>query len=235
MLVRSRMTAHVYTASPATTIAEALALTRRHRIRHLPVVDTGKLVGVVTDRDLRLAMPPIWAEQHDQLREMLHTKTVGEVMVSQIITTTPDTPIEDAARRLYEHRIGCLPVMENDRLAGILTETDVLRSFTELFGANDPSSRLEIRLPNRPGELARVVRLIGVDFKLNITGMVVPPLTGGDVLAIMHIATLNPQPVIESLRKLGYQVGWPALDLEPQSSEPRHDVRERRRFFADVF
>lgn len=235
MLVRSRMTAHVYTASPATTIAEALTVTRRHRIRHLPVLEGDKLVGLVTDRDLRLAMPPIWAEQREELHAILHNKQVGEVMVSPIITTTPDTPIEDAARRLYEHRIGCLPVLEGDRLVGILTETDVLRSFTELFGASDPSSRLEIRLPNRPGELARVVRLIGIDFKLNITGMVVPPLTGGDALAIMHIATLHPQPVIEQLRKLGYQVGWPALDLEPQPSEPRVEPRERRRFFADAF
>jgi len=228
------MTAHVYTASPVTTIAEALTLTRRYRIRHLPVLEGDRLVGLVTDRDLRLATPPIWAEQRDELYRMLHTRTVGEVMMGAIITTTPDTPIEDAAKQLYEHRIGCLPVMEGDRLVGILTETDVLRSFTELFGANDPSSRLEIRLPNRPGELARVVRLIGIDFKLNITGMVVPPLTGGDALAIMHIATLDPRPVIEQLRKLGYRVGWPALDLEPQPADPGYEPRERRRFFADA-
>ena len=143
MLVRSRMTADVVTASPSITLAEALTLTRSHRIRHLPVLENGRLVGLVTDRDLRLAMPPIWVEQSDELRSALHKKTVGEVMIRSIITTEPSVPIEDAARALYEHRIGCLPVMEDGNLVGILTETDVLRSFVELFGHGERSSRIE--------------------------------------------------------------------------------------------
>ena len=232
MLVRSRMTADVITASPNTTLAEALTLTRSHRIRHLPIVQDGRLVGVVTDRDLRLAMPPIWAEQQDELRRALREKTVGEVMVTSIITTDPDTPIEQAAKLLYEHRIGCLPVMKDQTLLGILTETDVLRSFVELFGGGDPSSRLEIRIPNRPGELARVVRLIGIDNKLNITGMVMPPLAGtNDNVAIVHVQTLDPRVVIEQLRNIGYQVGWPALDLEEAAPAA---PAERRRYWADA-
>ena len=101
MLVRSRMTADVVTASPSTTIAEALALTRKHRIRHLPIVADDRLVGIVTDRDLRLAMPPIWAEQHgDEIRDALRNKTVAEFMVKDIVTTAPEAPIEQAARLL---------------------------------------------------------------------------------------------------------------------------------------
>src|SRR5262245_15255220 len=235
MLVRSRMTADVVTASPETTIAEALALTRKHRIRHLPIVSEDQLVGLVTDRDLRLAMPPIWAEQQgDELRDALRTKTVAEFMVKSIVTTTPISPIEQAARLLYEHKIGCLPVMDEGKLVGILTETDVLRSFAELFGGGQPSSRLEIRLTNRPGELARVVRTIGIDYKVNITGMVVPPLPGStDSVAIVHVQTLDPTPLIEQLRKIGYPVGWPALDLdETPEPEPRE---ERRRYWAEAF
>jgi acetoin utilization protein AcuB len=232
MLVRSRMTGDVVTASPKTTIAEALTLTRSHRIRHLPIIESNQLVGLVTDRDLRLAMPPIWAEQQEELQSALRNKTVGEVMVKQIITTGPDTPIEQAAKLLYEHRIGCLPVMEKDSLIGILTETDVLRSFVELFGGGEPSSRLEIRIPNRPGELARVVRLIGIDNKINISGMVMPPLAGtSDNVAIMHIQTLDPRSVIEQLRNIGYQVGWPALDLEEVVPAA---PREKRRYWADA-
>jgi acetoin utilization protein AcuB len=233
MLVRSRMTADVLTASPTTTLAEALTLTRSHRIRHLPVLENGELVGLVTDRDLRLAMPPIWADEHDELRSALHEKAVGDVMVRSIITTSPITPIEEAARLLYEHRIGCLPVMDGSRLVGILTETDVLRSFVELFGGAEPSSRLEIRMQNRPGELARVVRLIGIDHKINITGMVVPPFEStNEAVAIVHVQTLDPRPLIEQLRQLGYQIGWPALDLEEEP--PVTGTRERRRYWADV-
>ena len=230
MLVRSRMTADVVTASPSITLAEALTLTRSHRIRHLPVLENGRLVGLVTDRDLRLAMPPIWVEQSDELRSALHKKTVGEVMIRSIITTEPSVPIEDAARALYEHRIGCLPVMEDGNLVGILTETDVLRSFVELFGQGERSSRIEIRMQNRPGELARVVRLIGIDFKVNITGMVVPPLSGtDDSVAIVHIQTLQPEPIIEQLRKLGYSAGSPSLE-----DEPAEVPTERRRYWAET-
>jgi acetoin utilization protein AcuB len=234
MLVRSRMTADVITVSPSTTIAQALTLTRKHRIRHLPVIDEGKLAGVVTDRDLRLAMPPIWADENDELRRALNEKTVGEVMVKDVKTTSADTPIENAARVIYEHRIGCLPVMDGDELIGILTETDVLRSFVELFGHDDTTSRLEIRLPNRPGELARVVRLIGIDHKLNITGMVVPPLSGNEALAIVHVATLDPRSLIEALRKLGYRVGSPSLDIDDEEPEREDPAEARRRYWAEA-
>jgi acetoin utilization protein AcuB len=209
------MTPDVFTVSPDTTIADALNITRSHRIRHLPVVRDGRLVGLVTDRDLRLAMPPIWAEQRDELKRALHTRTVGEVMVTSIITASPVTPVEEAAKLLYENRIGCLPIMDGEELVGILTETDLLRAFVELFGTHQPSSRVEVKMPNKPGELARVVRLVGIEHKINITGLVLPPTdTETESVAIMHLQTLNPRPVIDALRKLGYQVGWPALDLD---------------------
>lgn len=218
MLVRHKMTANVITASPATSLADALKLTRGNRIRHLPVVDAGRLVGLVTDRDLRLAMPPVWASDtdHAELRNALLTKTVGEVMVTSIISTSPDTPIEDAARQLYEHRIGCLPVMEGDEMIGIITETDVLRAFVELFGADESGTRIEILMQNKPGELSRVVRAIGVDFKLNITGIVMPPISDSEHAAVIHINTKDAEPVIEHLRRLGYRVGSPSLDFEPE-------------------
>jgi acetoin utilization protein AcuB len=221
MLVRSRMTPDVYTVSPDTTIAEALNVTRSHRIRHLPVLSEGRLVGLVTDRDLRLAMPPIWADQRDELKSALHTRTVGEVMVQDkdIITAPPVTPVEEAAKLLYENRIGCLPIMDGAELVGILTETDLLRALVELFGTHQPSSRVEVRMPNKPGELARVVRLVGIEHKINITGLVVPPSDDrSESLAIMHLQTLNPRPVVDALRKLGYAVGWPALDLDAEDA-----------------
>lgn len=211
MLVRGRMTREVVTASPSATLAEASALTRRRRIRHLPVVDDGTLVGVVSDRDLRLAVPAPGTVSEEERGRILRTKTVGEVMVRQVVTVSPDAPVEEAAMMLAAHHIGCLPVIEDGRLVGILSETDLLRAFAELFRGEGPMSRIEVRMPNRPGELARVVRLIGVDFKINITGMVVPPLSEGEALAIIHLQTLDPRDLIEALEKLGYQVGWPSL------------------------
>ena len=224
MLVRTRMTEGVVTASPEMTLAEALALTRQHRIRHLPVMEGGKLIGLVTDRDLRLAMPPIWADERDELREQLTRRRVGELMITELITATPDTPVEDAARQLYQNRIGCLPIMEGEELVGILTETDLLRALVELFGTEQPSSRVEIRMPNRPGELARVVRIIGIEHKVNITGLVIPPVGDAeeDAIAIVHLQTLEPEPVLEALFKLGYRIGSPSVDSgEYLGEEPR--------------
>ena len=215
MLVRNKMTPDVITASPGTTLADALKLTRGNRIRHLPVTENGQLVGLVTDRDLRLAMPPVWASDtdHAHLRDALTSRTVGEFMVREIISTSPDAPIEDAARVLYEHKIGCLPVMENGAMVGIITETDLLRAFVELFGADESGSRIEIMMQDKPGELSRVVRAIGVDFKMNITGIVMPRI-GDEHAAVIHLATSNPQNIIEHLRRLGYRVGSPSLEFE---------------------
>src|SRR4051812_34758502 len=113
MIVRSKMTRDVITASPETSLAGALDITRNHRIRHLPIVDNGRLVGLISDRDLRLATPPVWAADHTELLQALKTRTVGEHMVSNIISIAPDAPIEEAAQLMYSNRIGCLPVLDN--------------------------------------------------------------------------------------------------------------------------
>ncbi|MEX1181949.1 MAG: CBS and ACT domain-containing protein [Gemmatimonadota bacterium] len=210
------MTSDVLTASPDTTLAEALSITRANRIRHLPILRDNRLVGLVTDRDLRLALPPAWAAQHEELLAALHQRYVRDVMATSIFTVQPETPVEDAAKLLYTHRIGCLPVLDGDTLVGILTETDLLRAFTELFGAHRPTIRVEVKMPNRPGELARVVRLVGIENRVNIAGMVVPPLTeSNESIAIMHLQTTDPTAIVFSLRKCGYRVGTPSLETDP--------------------
>ena len=231
MLVRSRMTPDVLTVTPSTSLGEALRITREENIRHLPVVDDNRLLGVVTDRDLRLAAPPVWASgtDYDDLRRTFEQKTVGEIMTErEIVSTSEETPIEQAAQVMYEQRIGCLPVMRGNQLIGILTETDVMRAFVELFGMSQSSRRVEVRMPNRPGELSRVVRAVGVDLRKNITGMVVPPIAGTeDALAIIHVQTTNEDEVVESLRKLGYTVGSPSIELEPEAAHMREPERYR--------
>jgi acetoin utilization protein AcuB len=238
MLVRSRMTADVLTVSPTTTLGEALAMTREHTIRHLPVVEQGKLVGILTDRDLRLAAPPVWASDTDYaaLRATFEQKTIADVMTAHaIVSTTEETPIEDAARVMYEHRIGCLPVMNGDALVGILTETDVMRAFVELFSKDETESRIELQIPNRPGELSRIVRAIGVDFKMNINGMVMPPMPAGDdAHLIIHVQATNVDALVEHLRQIGYRVGSPSLDLD-RPAAPRSAPQRVRHWAADGF
>ncbi|HSJ26208.1 MAG TPA: CBS domain-containing protein [Longimicrobiales bacterium] len=212
------MTPQVVTASSDTTLAEALSTARTHRIRHLPVLDGGRLVGIITDRDLRLAMPPAWASNRDELSRALHERTVGEVMTTNVVTIEPDIPMEEAARQMLTNRIGCLPVMEGARLLGILTKADLVSAFTELFSTAPGTRRLEVVVPDRPGELGHVVRIIGVDHRINIAGMVAPPLDNGEgCLAIIHLQVPDASGVVNALRRHGYRVGSPSLAADPDT------------------
>lgn len=207
MLVRGRMTRDVVTVEPSTTIAEALDLARSHEIRHLPVVDGTRLVGVVTDRDLRLALGADGSPGE---------ATVTDIMTSPAVISPPDTPVEVAAQMLIENRIGCLPVVEDEALVGILTESDLLRAFVELMVGRERHSRLEILAPDRPGELARIVRLIGIDYGINITGVVVPASEGNRALIVLHLECDDVGPIVSKLRQLGYEAGAPALRSRPE-------------------
>lgn len=131
MLVREWMTKDPLTAGPTTSIKIAWKLIQERRIRHLPVVDEGRLVGIVTDRDLRRVLPsPATSLEIHELHYLLDKITVSEVMTRDVITTTPFTAIPDAARTLLRNRIGALPVVEGGVLVGILSQTDVLEALT---------------------------------------------------------------------------------------------------------
>jgi acetoin utilization protein AcuB len=212
MLVRARMTRDVVTATPALSLLEALVLMQERRIRHLPVVEADRLVGIVTDRDLRTVVPAPGSIPEAESRRLLEERRLTEVMVRDVVTVLPDTPVEEAAKLMHRHRIGSLPVVSGERLVGILTASDLLRAFVELFGVHRPSSRLEVRLPNRAGELARVVHIVGEELHLNITGLVVPPVEGDEAAAVMRVETLDPRAAVAALRDAGFRVGWPTLD-----------------------
>jgi acetoin utilization protein AcuB len=219
MLVRSRMNREPVTVSPDDTLAHALQLTRARRIRHLPVVlPTGEVTGIVSDRDIRLAMPSPLTVPDAERSDFLERTAVAAVMTREVVTVLPHDTIEDAAKLLYRHRIGSLPVVdEHGRLRGILTETDILHAFVQLLGGAQPASRIEVGLPDRPGELARVIRVISEHLRLNIVSIVVPSLPGDSrKTAILHLGTIDPREAVQGLEREGYEVGWPSLE---------HDLR----------
>lgn len=161
MRVGHRMTRDPLTATPGMALKTASGLLQKHRIRHLPVVDRGKLVGIVTDRDIRRALPSdaTSLEVHELLY-LLDKVEVHEIMTKEVTTVTPDTPVEEAARLMAEKRIGGLPVLDGERLVGIITETDVLTAFVELMGLRAHPARLEVVLEDKPGAFAEVCQVI---------------------------------------------------------------------------
>jgi acetoin utilization protein AcuB len=126
--VKDWMTPDPVTIDPHTTLPEANRLMKECNIRRLPVVEKGKLVGIITLSDIREASPSqATALSIYELNFLLARLTVGEIMTRDPVTVTPDTSIEAAARLMLEHKIGSLPVIDNARLLGIITESDIFR------------------------------------------------------------------------------------------------------------
>ena len=162
MLVRDRMTPDPVTITKDTNLRDALDLVRSHKFRHLPVVDqNGKLVGVVTEKSLIYAAPtPTTTLSVFEVDYILSRVTVGQVMRMSVITVGPGLPIEEAARVMVDHRIGCLPVVENGELVGIISDTDIFRVFAEGLGGGHPSLRVTVVVPEEVGSLAKVTSCI---------------------------------------------------------------------------
>lgn len=158
MLVGRRMTHNPKTVSPDTSLAEASDRMKRERVRRYPVLNQqGKLVGIISRDDLLYASPSsvsslsIW-----EMTYLLSQIKVKDVMTKRVITVTEDTPVEEAARIMLEHKIGGLPVMRGNALVGIITESDIFRVFTEILGSTEPGIRLTLLAPNVKGSLAQI-------------------------------------------------------------------------------
>ena len=211
LLVKDSMTREVVALPPQSTAGEALALCRERRIRHLPVLEGDRLVGIVSDRDLRSATPALG----DPARaEALGRILVHEVMVREVATAHPDDPIEEAANALRERKIGCLPVIEDGALVGIVTSSDVMEALVYLMGAHEPGNRLEVVMPDRPGTLAGVSGIFG-ELGINIVSVVAGPrrpLPGSSEpgrVAVFRADTIDLREAVDILERAGYAVLWP--------------------------
>ena len=206
LLVRDSMVREVITVSPGTTAAEALKLCRERRIRHLPVMEGGRMVGLISDRDLRAATPALGdPNRAAALQKIL----VGDEMSREIATADPDDPVEQAAMTMHEKRIGALPVVEADELVGIITTSDVMAALVRLVGAHVPGSRLEVAFPDRPGALAEVAGVVR-DQGVNIVSVLSSPdREGSGSVAVIRLATINPSGVVRGLEEAGFPVLWP--------------------------
>ena len=157
MLVREWMTPDPQTVNASTPVMEAMQRLREGGFRRLPVVQNGKLIGIVTDRDLKEATPSkATTLSIYELNYLLSKLVVKDVMRSPVITVRVDDPIEQAALLMEEHRISGLPVLDNGTLVGILTITDLMRALVSFLALREGGKRVTVELPDEPGVLARV-------------------------------------------------------------------------------
>ncbi len=157
MLVRDWMTQEPQTVSATTPVMEAMQRLREGGFRRLPVVQDGRLVGIVTDRDLKEATPSkATTLSIYELNYLLSKLLVKDVMVASVITVSPDDPIERGALLMEEHRVSGLPVIDKGAIVGILTITDLLRAFVGFLGLREGGVRVTVDLPDEPGALVRI-------------------------------------------------------------------------------
>jgi acetoin utilization protein AcuB len=161
MNVGRRMSHPVITVQPNTPITKVHELMTHEKIQQTPVVKNGKLVGIISEKDILKAYPsPVTSLAVWEITSLLEKITVKDIMVAKVLTVAEDTPIEDAARMMVDNQISSLPVMRNKELVGIITKSDLFRIMFEMLGARKPGVRFSVLLPNQPGQLAQLTQAI---------------------------------------------------------------------------
>jgi acetoin utilization protein AcuB len=202
MLVREVMHAEPVSIGPDTSLEDAYAIMQERHIRHLPIVAAGGVVGVVTDRDLRLATSRL------ATRPFPPEAAVRTVMAHPVQTAHPLDPIESAARVMRELKIGCLPVLDGGRLVGIVTGVDILDALLKLTGVERPSGRLEVRLADQPGELARLTHFLA-ELRVNIHSVLSYPDAEHRGRTVLRVGTMDIRALADGLCAAGFEVLWP--------------------------
>lgn len=204
--VRDSMTREVATLGPEAGVAQAWQLVRERGIRHIPIVEDGRLVGLVSDRDLRDASPVRKSNDGGEDENVFGWSSMRDIMVSKPVTISPFDTVEHAAQELYERRFGCLPVVDGGELVGIITSSDMMRTLIELFGAGKPGTWLEVEVPDEPGSLAGLVDAIS-ERHVNLASVFVAPgHRVSDKVIALRLETTNPKGIVDALEKAGYSV-----------------------------
>jgi acetoin utilization protein AcuB len=196
----------VVTVTPETPLADLIGFLQRRGIRHLPVTDGGRLVGIISDRDLKSAIASFVRSESAAPPSRLDHLTAADIMARTVITIAPMFAVEEAARLMVTRKISALPVTEDGHLVGIVTDSDVLHLFVRALGVTEPTSRIDVVLGGDADALDRVVHAVtragGV---ISSIMTMTSPVTGLRE-AMIRLATINPGPVIKALESEGFTV-----------------------------
>ena len=208
MRIKDVMTRNPVTADSETLVLDAQKLMKENNIRRLPVVDKGKLVGIVTKHDLLEAAPsPATSLSVFELNYLLAKMKVKEIMKKNPVTITPDTPFEEALRLGQEKKIGAFPVVENGKLVGITTESDIIRFVTRVLGIKEEGSRITIEgLGGKLGDLEKIVSVANQHHTVILSMMSLPRPEKKDWMIVLRLKTNDPDPLVKDFKKAGLNV-----------------------------
>lgn len=207
MKVGLRLKQKLITVSPGDGLELAFQLMMANGIRHLPVVEKNKVVGIISDRDLQGSL--ILSRKEEAGRDVFFIPPgvkVAEVMTSDPIVITPHTDVEEAARLMYHHRISSLPVVEDGRPVGIITDSDILGIFIEIMGVIESSSRIDVEMDDTPDSLNHAAEIIKKCNGKIISVAMSPPGDDHRRTYYFRLASCDTAPIVKSLMEAGYKI-----------------------------
>ncbi|HUG37204.1 MAG TPA: CBS and ACT domain-containing protein [Candidatus Limnocylindrales bacterium] len=206
MFVQDIMQPHVTVVDPGTPLSAVMRLLQRSGVRHLPVVESGAVVGIVSDRDVKgVLLSAATAFEGRELAGRVEELRAGQIMTQPVTSIGPMFPVEAAAQLMLTKRISALPVVEQGHLVGIITETDILRLLVKAMGASEPSSRLDVVIPHEPSALAALVAIV-VDAGMTVSSIVTLAGPGEAKQATIRVTSIDPRPAVLALEAKGYKV-----------------------------
>jgi len=208
MYIRDIMTTNVVTIPSSTSLAEARRIMEAHGFSRLPVVDKGKLVGMVTARRLDQVSPSkatsltMW-----ELSYLLNKTTVKEIMVRDVVTVTPDTTVEESVALAQSHKVGALVVLEGDRVVGISTTNDLFyKMFNPILGIGEPGTRIEVDGGGEGRALEEIVSLINKRGLKILNLHIITPPGATEKKVVIHLGTEDVGQLVTDLDSKGYKV-----------------------------
>ncbi len=207
------MTKNPITIDSETFVLDAQKIMKENNIRRLPVVDKGKLVGIVTKHDLLLASPsPATSLSIHELNYLLSKMKVREIMHKDPVTFTSDTPFEEALRVGQEKKIGSFPVVDKDKLVGIATESDIVRFLTHAIGAKEEGSRITIEgLGGKLFDLEKIISIVNQHQTIILSMISMPRPEKKDWMIVLRLKTTDPEPIVKDFKKAGFNVTYSAF------------------------
>ncbi|HMK52434.1 MAG TPA: CBS and ACT domain-containing protein [Thermodesulfobacteriota bacterium] len=212
MRIRDMMTRNPVTVDSETFVMDAQKIMKENNIRRLPVVDKGKLVGIVTKHDLLEASPsPATSLSVHELNYLLSKMKVKEIMKKNPVTLAPDTPFEEALKIGQEKKIGAFPVVENGKVVGIATESDIVRFLNRALGIKEEGSRITIEgLGGKWGELQKIISIADQHQAAILSMISLERPEKKDWMLVLRLKTTQPDPIVRDFKKAGLNVTYSA-------------------------
>ena len=208
MRIRDIMSSNVVAVSEDTSIHDARKIMKAHKIRRLPVLKKDKLVGLVTERMLLEASPsPATALSIHELHYLLAKMTVKDIMVRNPFTISPDMPAEEALQLGQEKGFGAFPIVEDGKLVGIATESDIVRIMTKILGVREEGTRIDIRASKDFGNMQSIMEVLDRHKTVLLSMMTLPPEEGSEEwLIVLRLKSENADQVVKELTSAGFDI-----------------------------